>query len=151
MLKDTDGSGQHRLYYKIFLHIFIPLFFGTTIYAFWRGIHFIDPTQKVFPFFNSSIPPDWIKYNLPDGLWLYALLSAIIFIWRENFSGHFIAWLLIAIIITFFSEVLQAYNFILGTFDWKDLLAYSIATTFCFFNFQHVKKQLLFTFKIIKQ
>jgi hypothetical protein len=129
---------------RIFIHSFAPILIGITIYAFWRGLHFIDPTEKIFPLFSATNIPKWIKYNLPDGLWLYALLSVLLLIWEEKISRHFVAWLLLAIIFSFLTEALQAYHLIPGTFDWNDLLAYLIAVTFCFLNFN---KQFLFTIK----
>ena len=139
-----------RNYNKIFLHIFVPIFCGTTIYVFWRGLHLIDPEEKVFPLFSVINIPDWIKYNLPDGLWFYALLTVLLYIWENNFSECFVIWLFLAIILSYISEVLQKYHFLSGTFDFKDLLAYTIASSiFYFFNFQKLNQQLLLTFKII--
>jgi hypothetical protein len=97
------------------------------IYAFWRGIYLIDQSQKVFPIFHNVQPPNWIKYNLPDGLWMYAFLSTIFIIWKSQISKHFVAWLLLAIIMSFFLEILQGLHLIPGTYDWFDMLAYAIS------------------------
>jgi hypothetical protein len=99
------------------------------IYAFWRGIYLIDQTQKVFPIFHNLQPPNWVKYNLPDGLWMYAFLSTIFIIWKSQISKHFVAWLLLAAIMSFFLEILQELHIVPGTFDWYDLLAYSMAVS----------------------
>ena len=130
---------RKRHYFRIFLHVFVPILCGTTIYALWRGLHFFDQTEKKFPLLTAKHIPNWIKFNLPDGLWFYAFLSALLFIWIENVSGHFGLWLVIVTILSFFSEVLQLYNILPGTFDWQDLLAYSLAILFFFFNFKHTK------------
>jgi hypothetical protein len=139
---------KQRYYFRMFLHIGSPILCGSTIYALWRSIYLIDPAQTLFPLLDPSRVPQWVKYNLPDGLWFYALLSSLIFIWREIFSRHFLAWLLLAIIMSFFLEISQAYHLIPGTFDWNDLLAYLIAATLCFLNFN---KQLSSTIKRSKQ
>jgi len=136
--------------YRILRHIFFSIFFGLFIYVFWRGIYIIDPSEQIFPLFPSMKIPGWIKYNVPDGLWLYAFLSALFFIWKEKFSGQLFIWLILAIFICFFFEISQAYGIFPGTFDWYDMLAYSIASTFFFFNFHQINNQLLLTLKIKK-
>ena len=116
---------------RTLLHIVFPILCGVSVYALWRGIYIFD-----IPPLLVSRPLDWIKFNLPDGLWFYSLLSSIMLIWQENSYRHFIPWLLLAIIMGISLEISQAYNFTSGTFDWNDLIAYSIATIFFFFNFQ---------------
>lgn len=104
------------------LHIAIPILCGIAVYALWRGIYIVD-----IPPILASRPPDWVIYNLPDGLWLYAFLSSIVFIWEEEFSWYFILWAAIVVVLSCLTEIMQAYNFINGTFDWNDMLAYLIA------------------------
>ncbi len=111
----------------LLIHIILPLLLGTLIYALWRGIFFIDPSQKVFPLICNTQTPNWVKYNLPDGLWMYSFLSTFYIIWRQQISKYFIAWILLAIIMSFFLEVLQARHIIPGTFDRFDLLAYALS------------------------
>jgi hypothetical protein len=118
---------QQRQPSILFIHIILPLFLGIIIYAFWREIILIDPTRKVFPILINEQPPNWIKYNLPDGIWMYAFLSSLFFIWKDKVSKHFIAWILLAIILSFFLEILQARHIVPGTFDWFDFLAYAIS------------------------
>lgn len=137
---------KHIKFLKILFHIVAPLFLGIVIYVFWRGIIFFD----IEPILNSN-PPDWIKYNLQDGLWLYALLSAIIIIWEEKFSLDLIIWLFLALLLTILSELMQAYNFIPGTFDFYDLIAYFFATIISILNINY-KTNLSITFsKILKK
>ena len=145
MQKNDSGAGTSPTVIKILLNIVAPIFFGTTIYGLFRGLHFIDPTEKYFPIYSAKLP-DWLQYNLPDGLWFYALLSALSLIWQDNSSRILYLWLLLAIILSYLTEIFQALHFIPGTFDWKDLLAYSIATIIYIFNFKIFNKQLL-TFK----
>jgi len=135
-----------KIVLKTLLHTIVPILFGTIIYALWRGLHFIDATEKYFPLLSSAKLPDWLQYNLPDGLWLYALLSAITLVWKGNSSKHFFAWMLLAIILSYLTEVFQALHFIPGTFDWKDLVAYSFAVLFYAFHLQNFNQQF-FTFK----
>ncbi len=133
-----------KQYLKILIHIIVPIFLGTTVYAFWRGLYFIDPSEKYFPFYSANVP-DWIKYNLPDGLWFYALLSSVTIIWN-NSSKYYYIWLLSAIIFSYLTEIFQAFHFVPGTFDLNDLLAYTTAVIFYSINFQKIN-QPLFTIK----
>ena len=119
------------------LHIFTSIFLGIIIYASYRGLHFIDPTERFFPLYEGQFP-NWIKYNLPDGLWLYAVLATITLIWKRDLSRTFHLWLASTILLTFLTEFFQATHFIKGTFDWKDLLAYSLAIILYYLNFRHL-------------
>jgi len=124
-----------RSYNRIILHIGAPIILGVIVYAMWRGIYLIDPAQNYFPILDSPHPPGWVKYNLPDGLWFYALLTSLYFIWGKTYSRHFVSWLLLSIVMSLLLEVSQSYRFIQGTFDWNDLLAYVIAAIIFFINF----------------
>ena len=118
---------QQRKQNRIFIHAVLPIFIGIMIYALWRGIFFIDPAQKVFPLICNTQTPNWVKYNLPDGLWMYSFLSTFFIIWRQQISKHFISWILLAIIMSFFLEILQAKHIIPGTFDWYDMVSYALS------------------------
>ena len=137
--------------FKFIVHCSFPILIGIAIYVQLRGFHLINIKTSYLSFYYSLKVPNWIKYNLPDGLWFYALLSTIGLIWKEDSSIYFVLWLLFSIVLTYLSEVLQAFHIIPGTFDWYDLLAYTIALfIFYFINFKQINEQLLFTFKITK-
>lgn len=129
-------------YIKILLHILLPVMSGIMIYALWRGIPMIDSSREILPVLSAKYAPDWIIYNLPDGLWCYAFLSAIFLIWKAPSASHFL-WLGLAIGVALLSEVLQAYNFIHGTFDWNDLIAYTVAVAIFCLNFRCSNKALI--------
>jgi len=112
---------------KFCLQIILPILIGILVYVFWRGIFLVDPDQNVFPLFHDANAPNWIKYNLPDGLWMYAFLSTFFIIWRQQISKHFVAWILLAIILSFILEIFQAWLIIPGTFDWYDILSYALS------------------------
>lgn len=131
---------QKKNYFKILVHVIIPVFLGSVIYGLFRGIHFIDPAENIFPFYTVGIP-GFIEYNLPDGLWLYALVSAVTLIWKEHISTQFICWMLLTIVLSYLTEIFQGLHFIQGTFDWYDLLSYSIALIFYAFNFKNLRNQ----------
>jgi len=123
----------------------IPITVGAAVYRLWRGIDIFDIPPLIY-----STPPDWIIFNLPDGLWLYALLSSIIFIWKDNHTSHFFLWLSTAILLTFLTEIMQAYRFLFGTFDWNDMLAYLIAGIVSIFPFRNKIQISFITIKFKK-
>ena len=132
---------QKSILNKASLNIILPLFLGVLIYTFFTGNRFIglrhwDPTASA-----QIKVPIWVKNNLPDGLWMYALLSFLFYIHEQKMTKHFLAWMLLAIVMSFFLEILQAIHIMPGTFDWYDLLAYLVAT-FVFFltKFNQIKQ-----------
>lgn len=131
--------------FTILFHVIAPLLLGTIIYGLFRGIHFIDPAEKYFPAYTVKFP-EFLVYNLPDGLWFYALLSTITFIWNGNISAYYLLWLLLVILLTYLTEIFQALHLIPGTFDWYDLLVYSITLIVYAFNLKNLRNQ----FQIIK-
>jgi hypothetical protein len=87
-------------------------------------------------------PPNWVIYNLPDGLWFYALISTLALIWDDKSSKYFNFWFFSAIILSYLSEFFQALHLIPGTFDWRDLFAYSIAVIIYNFTFLKFHKPI---------
>jgi len=113
---------------KIVLHVLMPISIGIIIYMFFRGIPLIDPHGNIFPIWTIKIP-ELVMYNIPDGLWLYALLFCISMIWAHEKSNSHYGWLTIILILSITSEYLQKWGLIPGTFDLQDIYAYLMATT----------------------
>lgn len=148
MKKEKKYLWEKRFYIKVAFHIFLPLVLGTLIYIFWRKSTIIYKALNIFPNINVVKISSWIKYNLPDGLWLYALLSTVIFIWRDNYSGYFILWILLTLTLCFLSEIFQKLHVIPGNFDWNDIIAYTTAFVFFyFFNYQYINKSIIINVK----
>ena len=83
-----------------------------------RASHLFPPIEAV---------PQWIVYNLPDGMWLLSYMFAMEFIWDNE--GKYIKLLCIwimptAIIIHEFCQLMRLVN---GTWDIDDLTIYIIA------------------------
>ena len=134
----------HKQNVKILCHIIFPVFCGIIIYGLFRGLHFIDPNEEFFSVYSIRLP-ELLKYNLPDGLWFYSLISAITIIWKGSYSAYFSWWLLLAIVLAYLTEIFQALYFIPRTFDWNDLLAYSVAIMVYILNFRIPRKQFQIT------
>ena len=77
---------------------------------------------------SLSLPP-FVVYSLPDALWLYALLSAMAWVWDRNRGPAGQAWWCVAALAGPIHEALQALGVVAGTFDLWDALAYGLAVT----------------------
>jgi len=126
----------------LFLHVVLPLIYGIAIYLFWRGFPLLDPDKNIFPLFASYSVPAFIKYNLSDGLFFYAFLSALIFIWGKKLLSDGLIWLSASILLSLVWEILQIQHIVAGTFDLLDVLAYLIAGFACSFQFINYKKAI---------
>lgn len=71
--------------------------------------------------------PDWIRFSLPDGLWVLSYVLAMSALWNFDIKSH---WGKIGVIpvIAIISEYLQYFGVIGGGFDTRDLTFYCIAT-----------------------
>jgi hypothetical protein len=63
---------------------------------------------------------------LPDGLWAYAFLSALLFIWDRQINK---VWILLAFGIAIGFELLQYLQVLGGTGDFFDIVVYSLSFT----------------------
>lgn len=108
-------------------HILTPLMVGIILYGLFRGIPFLAWS----PLFLAGKQFSFFIYNLPDALWLYALMSSLTAIWGEKLFTNGRFWLLITIVLSIGSEIAQYFRLIPGTFDLWDIIIY-IATLFFF-------------------
>ena len=83
--------------------------------------------------------PEWIKYNLPDGVYVAAYILIIDAIWKDDDSliKHFVIALVPLVTIT--SEIFQYFGLVKGTFDLCDLLFYSVPFIAYHINKYHFK------------
>jgi len=91
--------------------------------------------------------PDWILFNLPDGLWFYSFSSFIIGLW-SGYKNEKVYYAMIIFLgfLPVFIEVSQYYHLIAGTFDFLDLLSYYLAfisSYFVNYIYNNSKKQVL--------
>ena len=113
-----------------FVYIFLSIFSiaaGFLIYYFFREenlliyewFHFSIKNNNNITFSNGSLWADFLRYNLPDGLWL---LSGLLFL-RALWYGEkiFIIYKILFLFFAFLLEALQIIDEIPGTFDFYDL------------------------------
>ncbi|MCU0351390.1 MAG: hypothetical protein MUF43_11275 [Flavobacterium sp.] len=99
---------------EVFVFTFIPLFVGLMIYL-------LSRSQEIY--INKCIDlksykitlPNWLKFNLIDGLWSFSLVSTLLIFCNWKIDSFSIKILIFAYIFVFLFEI----SF--GTFDWLDL------------------------------
>ncbi len=120
--------------------LFVPLMIGGLIYIIFRSEnllmfkwfqflnidHFIS---KIRHFNTSDSFPNWLRYSLPDGLWILSYVLIMNKIWNNKITIHNLFWTLIIPAIAILSEFFQYFGLIKGTFDFLDLLFYIIGAT----------------------
>ena len=114
---------------------FFSLSVGGLIYIGWRSktlsmfcwfdnlqlSGFIERIRSVCARYDVS---DWVKYSLPDGLWLFSYLLLIDTIWNEKETLSYKIYLWILPVIAISTEILQIFAIVPGVFDFSDLLCY---------------------------
>ena len=65
----------------------------------------------------------FLRNQLPDGLWAYALISCILIIWKREINFY---WVCLIFMLFILFEGLQYLHFISGTGDWLDIITYFI-------------------------
>lgn len=116
------------------------LFLGGLIYIIYR-----DKSLLMFDWFNTiGISKEidglrnlfqrdgiygWVKYSLPDGLWIFSYMFLIDAIWdgERNIVSKWFLWFLP--IVAILSECLQYFGLLPGVFDWMDMASYMLAIT----------------------
>jgi hypothetical protein len=107
------------------------------------GIDFIDSDLRKNSIKYASRLPEWFIFSLPDGIWIFSYVVILISIWNFKVNKQSLFWLIIIPIIAIFSEVLQIYGIVSGTFDLTDLSFYLLGFILPFIIF---RKQLNYNF-----
>jgi hypothetical protein len=80
--------------------------------------------------------PNWVKYSLPDALWIFSFTYSMLLLWQFKLTRTNAFWIFIAPTTGLFLEIGQLFGVIPGTFDIMDLLFLIIAMTIPFLNSQ---------------
>lgn len=83
--------------------------------------------------------PSWIKFSLPDALWLFSFNYVLLTLWNFNINSQSAFWLFLAPTIGLFSEIGQLIGVVPGTFDFVDLVLLLIATFIPFLLVNNLK------------
>ena len=88
--------------------------------------------------------PQWVRYSLPDGLWLLSYLLLVDAIWNKFDKASFI-WYLCMPAVAFGSELAQMCWGFTGTYDMMDLVCYSAAvviTLIIIYSKNYIRKKI---------
>ena len=111
---------MNRKIIDILINIIIPLASSVIIYYFCRrhSIYFLNYFDEIFNLSEQSkiVLPNWIIYNLPDGLWNFAFTSTIVIIWNRDLKVENLLWVLLPVLVAIFLEIY------LGTYDKIDMI-----------------------------
>lgn len=144
---------------KSILISFLTVLLGGLIY-----ISFRIESIRIFSWFNTinifksiefirnytleyeTLFPEWIRFSLPDGLWLFSFISLVLIIWKHEINSHNLLWFIVLPLIAILSEIAQHKSIIPGTFDWVDLAMYALGLILPFIIY---KKSLIIKFREI--
>ena len=76
----------------------------------------------------SNQLPNWIKFSLPDGLWIFSYVCLLLLIWSDSELKKSIPWVLIVPAVAILSEIGQLPEIVPGTYDPIDLIFYLLGT-----------------------
>ena len=133
MRTHTDPKDAVRILAPVTLAGFIYILFrheSLLLFDALRQVHLLPIIHNVRA---VTVPvgdalPDWFLFSLPDGLWLLSYLLFIRHVWAGSSVRALRGWTGMGLLISIGHEFAQAAGWVIGTFDWLDLLAYTVAT-----------------------
>lgn len=79
-------------------------------------------------FLKSLAIPGWVKFYLPDALWMFSLSYVVLALWDFNVNRQSAFWLMLTPTVGFAYEIGQLVGLVPGTFDIVDLFLLLIAS-----------------------
>ena len=70
---------------------------------------------------------EWVRYNMPSGLWLFSYMFIIDSIWDNGNNSTYRLFITILPAVALVSEVMQFFHALPGTFDVLDMISYVLA------------------------
>lgn len=111
------------------------------MYWLFRGIPVMHLPAVIAHTNKHNMLVNFMLYSAPDGLWLFALLEGLRYIWRENIFRKGVTWVFVVSIGAIGSEFAQYIHIIPGTFDSVDIAAYVLAITLFILYHLNFRKQ----------
>lgn len=137
--------------YTFYFYCLLPVLFGGIIYFFretnirlftWLE-NFTRINTDILWYFRESARglnlPNWLIYNLPDGLWQFALCNGIILIWKKD-RGNLIVAFIMSSSLGLTLEIFQYFQIISGTFDIVDIFFYLLGALLSLLTFRKAFK-----------
>jgi hypothetical protein len=140
---------------NIILFVLLPILVGGLIYIvsrpkslkmfkWFENINIDNLTNSIRDEFIHIEYPYWVKYNLPDFLWVFSFTSLILIIWNKKIVSENISYIIFPVSVGVLSEIGQLFGIINGTFDLMDILFYSLGgllSTLIFINSKSNKNE----------
>lgn len=125
---------------EILLHVIFPVVMGSMIYIMFHresllvfqwikiaGLSGPVADLRSFTFPLSRMMPQWIRYSLADGIWVYSGTALLLMIWRGKPKTYLSRlWILLPLVTAVGAEVLQLLCLVQGTFCKTDMLFYGL-------------------------
>lgn len=96
------------------------------MFKWFDNLNLADLTNSIREKFIYIDFPYWVKYNLPDFLWVFSFTSLMLIIWDKRITKENISYIVFPIGVGLFSEIGQLFGIISGTFDLMDILFYAL-------------------------
>ena len=119
------------------IHVLIPFLSGIILYLLGRSLVSLQ-VNKLLKLNYAPPPlnlPEWLIFNVPDGLWLYSFLMWLILIWQHEKGIEPFVWYGFLILGAIGSEFMQKFSVIQGTYDSNDIYAYFLTILLCAKNY----------------
>lgn len=69
----------------------------------------------------------WVRNSMPAGLWLFSYLFIIDSLWGKDRNPVYHLFIFVLPVIAIGSEFMQLFGMLPGTFDYMDLISYTVA------------------------
>lgn len=145
--------------------VIMPLTFGGLIYItsrpksllmfkWFNSLNIARITNAIRAEFMHLNYPYWVKYNLPDFLWVFSLTSLLLIIWNKQIRRENIYYIILPLCIGLLTEIGQFAHILTGTFDIFDIIFYILGGIVSVLivnksNFNKMKKQVLHLFSVL--
>lgn len=120
---------------------FFPVMLGGLIYTTYRDsdllmftwydtiglTRLIEQLRVTVALFSDPIS-DWIIFSLPNALWMFSFIHALLWVWDFKLERRNLGWMLLATGIGIGTEIGQWVHVVPGTFDPTDLWMLIVAT-----------------------
>ena len=70
---------------------------------------------------------EWVKYNMPAGLWLFSYMFIIDSLWGNDNNKVYKCFLYVLPFMAIISEIMQLFKILPGTYDFMDFFSYILA------------------------
>lgn len=130
----------------ILVRVMIPLIIGGIIYILFgdESIRLVNWSMEIDALAylrnqcSSESIPEWLIFNIPDGIWLFALLQFIDIVWSGEEGSHI--WIALSVLLAIGHELGQLASIFSGTFDVLDLLLYGIVAICSILLNRHLRR-----------